>query len=122
MKFLTLVKTAATSKAAMPPPQALIDGIMELGMEAGAAGALVQQGGLMPIEQGATVRLTDLKIDVIDGPFAETKEWFGGYAVYEVASKAEAIGWSVKFLELHKQFWPGWDGEIEIRQLMDQGN
>lgn len=116
MKFMTLVKTSSKSKASPQPPAALFEGIMKLGMEAGSA--LVQQGGLMDIERGASVRLADDQIVVVDGPFSESKEWVGGYAVYEVASKAEAVGWAVKFLEVHKQFWPGWEGDVEIRQIM----
>lgn len=120
MKFMTLVKTSSTSKATTPPTKELMDGIMKLGMEAGAAGVLVEQGGLMPIEMGASVQLVDDEVTVIDGPYAEAKEWVGGYAVYEVPSKAEAVAWTVKFLELHKQFWPGWEGTVEVRQIMQQ--
>lgn len=120
MKFMTLVKTSSTSKATTPPTKELMDGIMKLGMEAGAAGVLVEQGGLMPIEMGASVQLVDDEVTVIDGPYAEAKEWVGGYAVYEVPSKTEAVAWTVKFLELHKQFWPGWEGTVEVRQIMQQ--
>lgn len=120
MKFMTLVKTSSTSKATTPPTRELMDGIMKLGMEAGAAGVLVEQGGLMPIEMGASVQLADDAVTVIDGPYSEAKEWVGGYAVYEVPSKAEAVAWAVKFLELHKQFWPGWEGTVEVRQIMQQ--
>ncbi len=121
MKFMTLVKTSSTSNATMPPPPALMEGIMKLGMEAGASGVLVEQGGLMPIEFGASLRLAKGRLQVIDGPFAESKEWVGGYAVYEVGTKAEAVAWTVRFLELHQQFWPGWEGDVEVRQIMDQG-
>ena len=120
MKFMTLVKTSSTSKATTPPTKELMDGIMKLGMEAGAAGVLVEHGGLMPIEMGASVQLADEEVTIIDGPYSEAKEWVGGYAVYEVPSKAEAVAWAVKFLELHKQFWPGWEGTVEVRQIMQQ--
>jgi len=120
MKFMTLVKTSSTSKTTTPPPRELMEGIMQLGMEAGAAGVLVEQGGLMPIEMGASVQLADDTVTVVDGPFSEAKEWVGGYAVYEVASKADAIAWTVRFLDLHKRFWPGWEGTVEVRQIMQQ--
>jgi len=118
MKFMTLVTTSSTSKTTSPPPAELMNAIMALGMEAAAAGALLEQGGLLPIEHGATVRLADNVVDVIDGPFAETKEWVGGYAVYDVDSRQAAIDWASRFLELHKQFWPGWEGTVEVRQIM----
>jgi hypothetical protein len=47
----------------------------------------------------------------------ETKEVIGGYAVYELPSKKEAIEQTERFMQLHKQHWPGWEGETEIRQI-----
>ena len=55
-----------------------------------------------------------------DGPFTEAKEVFGGYAVFELKSKKEAIERTTQFMELHKQHWPGWDGVTEIRQVTFQ--
>jgi len=57
---------------------------------------------------------------VTDGPFTEAKEVFGGYAVFELKSKKEAIERTTQFMELHKQHWPGWDGVTEIRQVTFQ--
>jgi len=47
---------------------------------------------------------------VTDGPFTEAKEVFGGYAIFELKSKKEAVERAVAFMELHKQHWPGWQG------------
>ena len=52
-----------------------------------------------------------------DGPFTEAKEVVGGYAEFELKSKEEAIEGAVRFMELHKKHWPGWEGETEIRQI-----
>ncbi len=65
---------------------------------------------------GVRVRLSGGKVTVTDGPFTEAKEVFGGYAVFELKTKQEAIEGAVRFMELHKQYWPGWEGETEIRQ------
>lgn len=120
MKFMTLVKTSSRSKATTGPTPELMKGIMQMGMEAMQAGVMVENGGLLPIEFGATVSLADGDVTVTDGPYSEAKEWVGGYAVYNVASKEEAIGWARRFLDLHKQFWPGWEGTVEVRQIMEQ--
>lgn len=120
MKFMTLVKTSSTSKTTTGPTPELMNGILQMGMEAMQAGVMVENGGLLPIEFGATVSLADGDVTVTDGPYSEAKEWVGGYAVYNVASKQEAIGWARRFLDLHKQFWPGWEGTVEVRQIMDQ--
>ena len=49
--------------------------------------------------------------------FAEGKEVVGGFAILEFKSKEEAMQGAVQFMELHKQHWPGWEGETEVRQI-----
>jgi hypothetical protein len=116
MKFMIMVRGPET---ASPPPQALMDAIGRLGAEAAKAGVMVSTGGLLPSAMGARVRLAIGKVTATDGPFMETKEVIGGYAVYELNSKQEAIEWTVRFMELHKEHWPGWEGESEIRQMFN---
>ncbi|HZP18622.1 MAG TPA: YciI family protein [Bauldia sp.] len=120
MRFMTMVKSAEGMKFG-PPPMALFEAIGKLGADASKAGVFVEMGGLLPSDAGARVTLRNDTINVIDGPFTEAKEVIGGYAVYEVTSKAEAIEWSKRFLELHRRHWPGWEGEVELRQIMGQG-
>jgi hypothetical protein len=115
MRFMTIVKTRETG--ARPSP-ALIDKIGKLGEEAAKKGVMVGMGGLLPTAVGARARLANGKITVTDGPFTEAKEIIGGYAIYDVASKKEAIEWTRKFLEAHIGLWPQ-DLEVEIRQMMD---
>ena len=114
MRFITMVKS---TEGAGPPPKALMEAIAKLGEEATRDRVLVEMGGLLPSAMGARVRLTAGKLIVTDGPFAETKELIGGYAVYDVKSKQEAIQRTSNFLQLHQEHWPGWEGEVEIRQL-----
>jgi hypothetical protein len=116
MRFMIMVKSA---ESAGPPPMALMAAIAKLGEEATRAGAMVETGGLLPSVMGVRVRLSAGKLVVTDGPFAETKELVGGYAVYDVKSKQEAIEWTSRFMQLHKDHWPGWEGESEIRQIFD---
>src|ERR1700716_4297891 len=73
--------------------------------------------GLGPTAQGARVRLSGGKVTVTDGPFTETKEVVGGYAQFELKSKEEAVKSAVRFMELHKKHWPGWEGETEVRPM-----
>ena len=115
MRFMTIVKTRETG--AQPSP-ALIERIMKLGEEAGKKGQMVGMGGLAPTALGARARLANGKITVKDGPFTEAKEVIGGYAIYDVASKKEAIEWTRKFLEAHIGLWDQ-ELEVEIRQMMD---
>ena len=118
MRFIIMVK-GPENPAAGPPPQKLMQAIGQLGEDAAKAGVFVETGGLLPTALGARMRLTSGKISVTDGPFSESKEVIGGYAIYNVASKAEAIAWTRRFMDLHKEHWPGWEGECEIRQLFE---
>jgi hypothetical protein len=118
MRFISMVKSTENYRLG-PPPPALMEAIGKLGEEATKAGAMVDMGGLLPSAMGATIRVAGGKLTVTDGPFSEAKEVIGGYAVFEVASKQEAIEWGRRFMELHKQHWPGWEGEAELREMMD---
>jgi hypothetical protein len=61
-----------------------------------AQGALVSSGRLQPGETARTVRVKDGRRQVMDGPFAETKEVFGGYFVIEAPDMDAAVEWAVR--------------------------
>lgn len=114
MRFMMIVKHAEKQG---PPPKELMDAIAKLSEEAVQAGTMLGNGGLGPTALGARVRVSGGKVTVTDGPFAEAKEVIGGYAQFELKSKQEAVDGAVKFMELHRKYWPGWEGETEIRQM-----
>jgi hypothetical protein len=115
MRYLMMVKGPEN---AGPPPQGLIDAIAKLGEEGFKSGVLVETGGLGPSSLGARVRVSGGKISVTDGPFSEAKELVGGYAVYELKSKDEAIEYARRFMEVHAEHWPEWEGETELREVV----
>ena len=114
MRFMMMVKHAENSG---PPPKELMDAIAKLSEEAVKAGTMLGGGGLASTAQSTRVRVSSGKLTVTDGPFTETKEVVGGYAQFEMKSKEEAIEGAVHFMELHRNHWPGWEGETEIRQI-----
>jgi hypothetical protein len=114
MKFMMIVKHAENQG---PPPKSLMDAIAKLAEEDTKSGTMLGSGGLTGTGQGARVRLSGGKVTVTDGPFTEAKEVIGGYAQFELTSKEEAVEGAVRFMELHKQHWPGWEGETEVRQM-----
>lgn len=114
MRFMTLVKSAESSAL---PPQALMDAIAKESEEAAKNGSLVATGGLAPTAMSTRVRLSKGKVTVTDGPFTEAREVIGGYAVLEAKSKQEAVDGAVWLMNLHKEHWPGWEGEVEVRQI-----
>ena len=113
MRFMMIVKAAENSG---PPPKAMIDAMAKIAEEATKSGEMIESDGLASTATGARVQLSGGKLTVTDGPFTEAKEVFGGYAIFELKSKKEAVERAVAFMELHKQHWPGWQGETEIRQ------
>ena len=118
MRYMMIVKHAENQG---PPPKALMDAIAQLAQEEAKSGTMIGNGGLRPTAQGARVRLSGGKVSVIDGPFTEAKEIIGGYAQFELKSRQEAIEGAVRFMELHKKHWPGWEGETEVREMYGPG-
>ena len=116
MRFMMMVKHGENQGA---PPKELMDAIAEMSEQAVKNGAMVLSGGLAPLAASARVRVSQGKLITTDGPFAETKEVVGGFAIIEYNSRQEAIEGARHFMELHRKFWPGWEGETEVRQLFN---
>lgn len=114
MRFLSIVKAAEDQG---PAPQALQDAMHHLITDSLANGSLVQTGGLGASARGFRIRTTGGKLLVTDGPYAESKEVIGGYAVLEWASREEAVEGALAFMRLHTEHWPSWEGECEVRPI-----
>ena len=114
MRFMMIVKHAENVGA---PPKELMEEIGKLAAK--ASGVMVGSGGLKSTALGAAVRLSGGRVTVTDGPFTEAKEIIGGYAQFDLKSREEAIESAVQFMELHKKYWPGWEGVTEVRQMYE---
>jgi hypothetical protein len=114
MRYLTLLR--AVSTPAGPPPPELMEAIMALGEDARNAGALLDTQGLQPSAAGARVSLLGGALSTADGPFTESKELIS-YALYDVRSKEEAVEWASRFLRIHRDRWPGWEGEADVLKV-----
>lgn len=114
MRFMMLVKHAENYGQ---PPKELMDAIGKLSEEAVKAGTMVQAGGLAPTAMSTRVRVARGQVTATDGPFTEAKEVVGGFAIFDLKSKKEAIEGAERFMELHRKHWPGWEGETEVRQI-----
>ena len=113
MRFMFIVKSAHSG----PPPPKLLEAMHKLADREIKAGRMLDNGGLMPLATGAQVRVLDGKLSVVDGPFVEAKEVVGGYAVFELRNKEEALASATEFMQLHKDLFPGWEGTCELRAL-----
>jgi hypothetical protein len=116
MRFMMLVKHK--EELSGPPPKALMDAIDKLSAEAAKNKTMVLAGGLAPMAATTRVRLSGGKVTATDGPFSEAKEIVGGFAIFDLKSRQEALESAQQFMDLHRQYWPEWEGETEVRQIM----
>jgi hypothetical protein len=117
MRFLMVFKPDAEAtkrnEAGVPPTSQEFAGMGRLIEDMAKAGVLLSTEGCQPSAKGARVRRSGKDIKVTDGPFTESKEIVGGFAIVKVDSKAEAIEWAKRFLAV------AGNGESEILQLHD---
>ncbi len=116
MRYMMIWKPAdlKTVEAGAPPSQQMMEQMGAFIGELAQSGVLLMTDGLQPTSKGARVRLSGGKITVTDGPFTETKELIGGFAIVRVNSKSEAIELTKRFLKI------AGEGESEIRLMPDQ--
>lgn len=113
MRFLSIYKTAERSTPPTTEEMATMGQLIE---EAMREGWLLATEGCLPSALGARVRRSRDTVTVSDGPFTESKEVVGGFALMEAASKEEAIELCRRFLAV------AGDGECELRQLYVPGD
>jgi hypothetical protein len=114
MRFMVIVKADKSSEAGVLPDEKLLVEMGKFNEELIKAGVMLAGEGLHPTSKGARVRFSGSKRTVTDGPFAESKELIGGYWVWQVRSKAEAIEWLKRA--------PFQEGEVEIRQVFESAD
>lgn len=112
MRFLSMIRVDENS--GLVPSEQLMTDMGKLIEELKRENALISTAGLRPTAEGARVRLRRGKLSTTDGPFTETKEVIGGFAILEAASMKEAIELTKRFLRVHGDEW---DVECEVRQM-----
>lgn len=113
MRFMFLIH----SDSDVGPTPELMEAMHALAQREVAAGRMIYDAGLAPPEAGLQLRLKSGRIAVLDGPFAETKEIIGGFAIFELPDMAAAEASARQFLDLHAKYAPAWHGRCEIRQV-----
>ncbi|HCQ46311.1 MAG TPA: dehydrogenase [Achromobacter sp.] len=115
MRFMILVRATPDSETGMMPDESLLASMLAYHEALAKAGVLLDANGLHPTSKGWRVQYLDGQRQVIDGPFAETKELIAGYTLIQVRSREEAMQWALRF----PQPFPGQPCEIEVRQLFE---
>src|SRR5262245_39001069 len=111
MRFLSIFKHLERN---VPPSMEEMTKMGKLIEEWTKAGVLLSTEGCLPSSMGARVRRSAEKCTGSDGPFAESKEVIGGFALLETKSKQEAIELVKVFLKVVG------NGECELRQLCEE--
>jgi hypothetical protein len=112
MRFLSMIRIDENS--GLVPSEQLMSDMGKLIEEMTREGALISTAGLRPTAEGVRVRLRGGKLTTVDGPFAETKEVIGGFAILEAGSMDEAIELTKRFLKVHGEEW---NIECEVRRM-----
>ena len=112
MRFLSMIRL--NENTGQVPSEQLMNDMGKLMEEMTRDGSLVTTAGLRPTKEGVRVRSRYGKLTTIAGPFTETNEVIGGYAILEAASLNEAIAMTERFLRIHGSEW---DLECEVRPL-----
>jgi len=116
MKYLMLIKHPESYRKEQVP-RALMDAMGVFVAEKMKSGAVLDTAGLKPSGEGFRIRIAGGALRVTDGPFVETKEVIGGYAMGEFKSRDEALALAREFMDLHRIHWPAFEGECEVRPL-----
>ena len=120
MKYLTFIRHPESYRDT-PPPAALMEAMGKFVERSRKEGALVDTGGLLPSKEGFRLRISQGKVAVTDGPFSESKEVIGGWAILQADTKAAVTRIATEFMELHAKHWPGFEGECEVRPMFEPG-
>ncbi|MGW0999307.1 YciI family protein [Streptomyces sp. NPDC002520] len=115
-RYLSIVHIDESTAPAGGPSEELMQRMGELIEEITKAGVMLDTAGLTPAAQGTTVRWQDGKLSVTDGPFTESKEVIGGYALMQCKDKAEALEWTSRFLKVHETYW---NVSCEVREIAE---
>ena len=119
MRYMMFIKHTEDYRNAQVPAS-LYEEMGKFIEETTKSGNFVTGAGLQPSSTGTRVRLASGKITVMDGPFTESKEIVGGYAIMDAKSRDEALSLARRFMEIHLKHWPTFEGECEMRPLEEE--
>jgi hypothetical protein len=119
MKFLSLIRSSESYRNG-PPPAALMEAMGKFVEKSKKEGVLVDTGGLLPSKDGVRMRIKNGELSITDGPFAETKEVIGGWAILQ-GTREQVMRAAKEFMDLHVKHWPEFECESELRPMFDPG-
>jgi hypothetical protein len=118
MRYLMTIRADQSCKAGMPPNPQLMAKVAEMGQQMAKEGKLIATGGLGWSLPSTRIHVNGNGMTVTDGPFPETKELIAGFALFEFASKEEALEQGRRFMQMHVDVMgPTYEGTMEIHDV-----
>jgi hypothetical protein len=114
MRVMVLVKANEDSEAGVPPSTEMLTEMGKFNEELVKAGIMLDGEGLHPSSRGVRIQFSGDARNVVDGPFAETKELIAGYWVWQVRDMDEAIEWAKRCPNP-----TGEEGVLELRPVFE---
>ncbi|MBZ5710522.1 YciI family protein [Nannocystis pusilla] len=115
MKVMVIVKATKNSEAGVMPSENMLAEMGRFNEELVKAGIMLAGDGLHPSVRGKRIQFSAGKRNVVDGPFAETKELIAGYWIWQVRSMDEAVEWARRCPDP----MPGEESELELRPIFE---
>ena len=100
MRFMMLMFPGPKAEAGVMPDDKSVAAMMKYNEELVNSGVMLSGDGLHPSSKGARVRYAGGKPSVSDGPFTESKELIGGFAVMDLEGFDEVIAMSKRYAEI----------------------
>jgi hypothetical protein len=122
VRYMGLLKADQDTEAGVLPDEKFLSEMGAFMEEGVKSGVFLSGEGLQPSLKGARVRFSGAKRMVTDGPFAETKELVAGYAILQFTSKADAIEWTKRFVQVDAPGRLGTESECEVREIFEPEN
>jgi hypothetical protein len=113
-RYLNMIRIDEQNTPAEGPSPEFMERMGVLFEEITKAGVMVETAGLTPTSEGTRVTWSGGELSYTDGPFTESKEVVGGYAILQAKDKAEALEWTERFLQIHEEHWTV---TVEVREI-----
>jgi hypothetical protein len=115
MRFMMIINSDEQSEAGVMPPEEVFEAMGRYNEELIKAGVLLAADGLAPSSEGARVHFRNGGVEVVDGPFTETKELIAGFWIIQVGSRAEALQWASRVPV-------GDGGQVVVRRIAEMAD
>lgn len=115
-RFLTIVHHDEQNRPSEDPTPELQQQMGDLFEEISRSGILLDMAELTLTSESTRISGAGGKVTYTDGPFTESKEVVGGYTIVQTTTRAEAVEWARRFIEVQSQHDPC---TAEIREIKE---